>query len=329
MLSSAEKTYIEEKYVNWKPGKFRYWQALPVADLNNPQSEKLAEESQKYPALVLLHGYAASIEHWRRAFAGLKGRYRIYALDLLGFGQSEKLTGSEVQYTSKLWAKQVYDFLRYKGEEKVVIAGHSMGGMVTIQFAIDYPEMLAGMILVDAAGLPDQGNAETEAAQARNRRRNFIDFGRLTFEAIRMPVIGELAATIMANPVAVRQGLIQAYWKPEKVTPQLVEQFVSPLRTSKAALAYLAISRNFASFQLPIKPGQFDHVPTLIIWGEHDRSMPPKIMLPRWQKLFPEADTELILDAAHCPQDERPDLVNPAIMRFMEKLQDAGEKKQA
>jgi pimeloyl-ACP methyl ester carboxylesterase len=52
-------------------------------------------------------------------------------------------------------------------------------------------------------------------------------------------------------------------------------------------------------------------------------------MLPRWQKLFPEADTELILDAAHCPQDERPDLVNPAIMRFMEKLQDAGEKKQA
>jgi pimeloyl-ACP methyl ester carboxylesterase len=322
MLTDNEKTYIEEKYVNWKPGKYRYWQALPKVDLNNPQSEQLAEESQKYPALVLLHGYAASIEHWRRAFTGLRGRYRIYALDLLGFGMSEKLSGNQVKYSGSLWAKQVRDFLRFKGEEKAVIAGHSMGGMATVQLALENPEMVAGMILVDAAGLPDQGQAEREAAQFRNgnRRRSGFDFGELTFRAIKMPFIGEFAATVAANPFLVRQGLIQAYWKPDKVTPQLVEQFVAPLRTPNAALAYLAVSRSFADFGLKIQPGQLNDIPTLIIWGEHDRSMPPQIVLPRWQKLLPTAETVIIADAAHCPQDERPDLVNPAILKFMEKF---------
>jgi len=317
MLTNNEKVYITDKYVTWKPGKIHYWESLPVVMPDNPASEKLAEESKTKPALVLIHGYAASVEHWRRTFAGLKGRYRIYALDLLGFGLSDKPGGNTTRYTAELWARQVYDFLKYKKEEKVVICGHSMGGMVALQFGKEHPEMVEGLILVDASGLPDQGQAE---AQGQGRTRKGFDFGEFSFNMIKTPLVGEtMAAVLTSSNWVIERSLRQAYYNPAKVTPQLAEQFTSPLRTPGARDSYLAITRNFAEYQLPLKPGDLK-AKTLIIWGQYDRTMPPAVMLPRWQKLLPQAQTFVAENAGHCPQDERPDLVNPQIIRFMETL---------
>jgi pimeloyl-ACP methyl ester carboxylesterase len=56
------------------------------------------------------------------------------------------------------------------------------------------------------------------------------------------------------------------------------------------------------------------------MWGQYDRSMPPDIMLPRWQKLIPQAETFIVTDSGHCPQDERPDILNPRLIQFVEQL---------
>jgi pimeloyl-ACP methyl ester carboxylesterase len=318
MLTKTEKEYITEHYVNWKPGRFRYWQSIPRYESIDSQEAKLAEESREKPALVFIHGYGAMIEHWREAFAGLRGRYRMYALDLLGFGFSEKLPGSKVKYSAELWARQIRDLLVHKGESKAILLGHSMGGMAAIQFARMYPDKIEGLVLVDSSGLPEQGKLEEEGA--RQQGRNRFNFGNLLFNAISAPGVGEMMALAMTSTEwAAKAGLVQAYKDRSKVTPQLVEQFQAPLRTPGAALSYLAVTRSFADFQLPIKPGDLT-LPTLIIWGEFDKSMPPNLMLPKWQKLFPQAEVYLVKDAAHCPQDERPDLVNPQIAEFVEKL---------
>lgn len=317
MLNNNEKVYIEDKYVNWKPGKIHYWQSIPTFMPDNPSSEKLTEDSKSKPALVLIHGYAASVEHWRQTFAGLKNRYRIYGLDLLGFGQSDKPSGAQVNYTAGLWARQIYDFLRYKNEEKVVLCGHSMGGMASLEFCRQHPEMVAGLILVDASGLPDQGKAEM---QGRNSRQESTLVGELLYNMIKAPFLGEaMAAILTSNRNIAERSLRQAYHNPAKVTPPLVEQFIAPLRSPGARDSYLAVTRNFANYQLPLKPGDIT-AKTLIIWGEYDKTMPPATMLPRWQKIIPQAKTFVAENAGHCPQDERPDLVNPQIMRFMETL---------
>ena len=314
-LTPSEKTYITEKFANWKPGRIRYWESLPSAETEN------SGEARPKPALLMIHGYGAMLEHWRQTFAGLKGQYRLYAFDLLGFGGSAKPNGAQVNYSARLWSRQVYDFLKLKGEEKVIIAGHSMGGMVALEFAFTHPEMVAGLVLVDAAGLPDQGKLEQEAARLHSRNPNRIDWSSFTYNLIKAPLLGETMAALLTlpNQWAIRRFLENAYYNKNRVTPQLVEQFLEPLRMPGVAGSYLAITRNFANYQLTFKPGEISG-PVLIMWGEHDRNMPVDLMVPRWKKLLPQAEVFRVPDTAHCPMDERPDLVNPRLSQFIEQV---------
>ncbi|HEX2914793.1 MAG TPA: alpha/beta hydrolase [Chloroflexia bacterium] len=320
-LTNSEKLYIEEKTAKWEHGRIRYWESLPALNPDNPSSERNVAESRQKPALLFIHGYGAMLEHWRRTFAGLKGRYRLYALDLLGMGLSEKPNGSQVKYSAKLWAQEVYDFLKYKDEKQVIIVGHSMGGMVALQVAMLHLEMVAGLVLVDSAGLPDQGQAEQEAASSNSRYRRQALFSNLTYGMIKTPVVGEMMAAVMTfpNEWTVRRYLQGAYYNKSKITPQLVHQFMEPLESPGAAGSYLAITRSFADFQLPLQPGMIKG-PVLIIWGEYDRMMPPDNMLPRWKHLLPQAELYRVADSAHCPMDERPDLFNPRLIQFVEQV---------
>ncbi len=321
-LSNNEKAYITEKFVKWEPGRIRYWESLPNLNPADPTSEKNYQESLQKPALLMIHGYGAMLEHWRRTFAGLKGRYRLYAIDLLGFGGSDKPDGQRVRYSAALWAKQIYDFIKFKGETNIVVAGHSLGGMVALELARTYPELLAGLILVDSAGLPDQGQAETEARRnGAPASRSRINFGEVIYNMVKTPVVGETMAAVLTlpNQWAIRRFLEGNYYNKSKVTPQLVEQFLEPLRQAGTAGSYLAITRSFSDFQLALKPGDIKG-PVKFIWGQYDRSMPPDNMLPRWKTLIPQAETYVVPDAGHCCMDERPDLVNPQIIQFMEQV---------
>lgn len=317
-LTANEKVYITEKYVKWKYATFRYWEHLPTVIPDEPATSQYVEASHQKPALVLIHGYGAMIEHWRRTFAGLKNRYRIYALDLVGFGYSDKPNGRQFNYSAQMWAQQVHDFVKHKGEQKVILVGHSMGGMVSVQTQQSYPQIVAGLVLVDAAGLPDQGQAEQEGYHKNSIR---INWGDLTYNAIKTPGLGEALASIftLPNGWATRKFLEGAYFNKSKVTPQLIEQFTDPLRQAGASGSYLAVTRAFADFQLPIKPGDVAG-PVLLVWGEYDKMMPPDNFVPRWTKLIPQAEIYRVPDTAHCPMDERPDLFNPRLIQFVEQI---------
>ena len=310
MVATDERIQVNEDYWRWRNYNIRYWESLP----DNADAD--------LPAVVMIHGYAAMVEHYRRTFAGLtrQGTHRLYGLDLLGFGLSDKPGGNDVDYSAGLWARQVSDFLEAKGETRAILIGHSLGGMVVMEVARRYPQKAAALVLIDSAGLPDQGDAEREAANRQRKRGALdLDFGEIMYKSIQLPGVGEAFAMLLTNENMARRGLQNAYWKPERVTPQLVRQFVAPLRTPGARDSYLAITRGFAKFQLPLKPGDLS-LPVLILWGEHDRSMPPRTMLPRFQRLFPQAETQIIPDTAHCPQDERPDLVNARLAEFFTKV---------
>jgi pimeloyl-ACP methyl ester carboxylesterase len=200
--------------------------------------------------------------------------------------------------------------------------------MVALEFYRQYPEMVDGLILVDSSGLPDQGRAEMQS-QNGGKETNGFSLGELTYGLIKAPLIGEtMAALIAVNTWATKRGLEQAYYNQAKVTSKLVEQFVAPLRSPGARGSYLAVTRNFAEYQLPLQPGEIK-AKTLIIWGQFDKSMPPALMLPRWRKLIPDARVYVVENSGHCPQDERPDLVNPQIMHFMESFANVASERLA
>jgi pimeloyl-ACP methyl ester carboxylesterase len=104
----------------------------------------------KGPPVVLLHGGASDSRDWLRTMAALSHRYTLYAPDLLGFGWNERK--SEGYYLSE-FCSFVLGFMDSLGLESPVLVGHSFGGRVCLDMALQHPEKVGKLVLADAAGL--------------------------------------------------------------------------------------------------------------------------------------------------------------------------------
>ncbi|WP_298403865.1 alpha/beta fold hydrolase [uncultured Chloroflexus sp.] len=271
-VPSTRRFEIREEYRNGPDGPMRAW-------ISSPQ--------QGLPVL-LIHGYGALIDHWRPVMRPIAGEHTLYAIDLYYFGYSARPEGRP---SRERWAAQAAAFIRDTIGQPAVVVGHSMGGVVSAQLARSYPDLVKALILVNSSG-----------AQLQARPLSPID--RLMLDAIGAPLIGEALAGVFGNRWGVRQGLLSAYHRKECVTPELVETFSGPLRRYGAG-SYLKVSREFANLVLDLTPGEIQ-MPTLLIWGAEDQSIPPAHAEIIKQRMIPHAEIKIISDSGHCPFDETP-----------------------
>ncbi len=106
------------------------------------------------PTLVLVHGYTGSKENWYRMARAFDGRYRLVIPDLPGWGQSERKPGGDYGYVAQ--SKRLSEFLalpEVSGGKPVTLVGHSMGGGIAALTAARYPDRVARVALLDAAGV--------------------------------------------------------------------------------------------------------------------------------------------------------------------------------
>ena len=134
-----EKRIGRQRQWIWRGWTIRYT-FLPCETTQNKDTK---------PPLLFIHGFGAAVEHWRHNLPILRQQYRVYALDLLGFGQSSK---AATDYTAYLWAEQIYDFWRTFIGQPVILVGNSIGSLVGLTAAYQYPEMVAGLVMLS---LPD------------------------------------------------------------------------------------------------------------------------------------------------------------------------------
>jgi len=252
------------------------------------------------PPLVLIHGYGAMWQHWNRNIPTLEKDYKVYALDLLGFGESEK---PNAQYGLSLWAKQIEAFLQFKQLSKIILIGHSMGGASSLWFANENPELVKALVLVDASGIfPDEVGT----------------FERVLYRAVGSPIIGEAMFMLFANEFGARQSLVPTYLDTAQVTDELVAQFAKPLRSAGAIHAYLAPSRNPERFlleQFP-RPCRYNGN-ALLVWGEKDLAFPPEKVVPKFREIVPQADVAILPNTRHCPQHEVAEIFNQTLKAFL------------
>ncbi|HEY9657517.1 MAG TPA: alpha/beta fold hydrolase, partial [Allocoleopsis sp.] len=91
-------------------------------------------------AVVLIHGFGASWGHWRKNIPVLAQNYRVYAIDLIGFGGSAKpAPNTEIPYTFETWGQQVAEFCQEVVGTPAFLVGNSIGCIVAMQAAVDYP----------------------------------------------------------------------------------------------------------------------------------------------------------------------------------------------
>ncbi len=281
-----QDNFISWSYAPGKRAKIRY--------------QTYGSETSSDAPILFIHGYGAMLEHWDQNIPHFEDRHKIYAMDLLGFGGSEK---PEALYSLSFWSQQIMDFLNQLDIKTIHLVGHSMGGATSLWFAHHFPNQVKSLTLVDPSGIFAD---------------NVGDFERMLYKLIGTPIIGDMMFGIFANSFGARQSLIPTYYNKSVVTEELVEQFAKPFRDNGAINAYLSPSRRPNDFLLQNleRPSLFKGH-SLIVWGEHDVGLPGIKLIPEFQKLLPQASVHVIKNAAHCSHHDQPEEFNQVLKRFL------------
>lgn len=262
--------------------------------------------------LILLHGFGASIGHWRHNLAQLSQGRTVYALDLLGFGASQK---APVNYDVSLWVAQIYEFWQTFIRSPVVLVGNSIGSLICLAAAAAHPEMVSGIVMIS---LPDPAMRAEAVPQwiqpAIAALENFFA----------SPPILRAIFYIVRRPAVVRRWVTFAYHNPDVVTDELVEILSIPARDRGSARAFCALFKAVGSSDFG--PGVKTLLPTLqipmlLIWGLQDRMIPPRFAQPRqYMDYNPLLKLVELENAGHCPHDECPERVNAEILHWLADL---------
>ncbi|MEM7579064.1 MAG: alpha/beta fold hydrolase [Cyanobacteria bacterium P01_A01_bin.80] len=290
------------------PGKYWQWRG------HNVYYVKAGEKYSQRPPLLLIHGFGASTDHWRKNIAELQHDFEVYAIDLLGFGRSEK---SKIQYGGDLWRDQLNDFITEVIGEKAVLAGNSLGGYASLCVAAQRPESVAGLVLLNSAGpfSKDQPTAEPEALQSEiepplieKLQKLLGDFAKLIFK---QPLAQFILFQYIRQPWVIRQTLEKVYLDKSAITDQLIEEIRRPSGDKGAFDVFCSVFSTPQGEKVDVLLQQLT-CPLLLLWGEADPWMNAKERSQKYRQYYPQL-TEYYLQAGHCPHDEVPNQLNPLL----------------
>jgi pimeloyl-ACP methyl ester carboxylesterase len=265
-------------------------------------------EEPRGPAVLLVHGFGASTDHWRFNIPVLSQQYEVHALDLLGFGRSAKPAG--LSYGGELWADQLSAYVRERIGRPTVLVGNSLGGYAALAAGASLGSEAAGVVLVNAAGPFSEEQAAPTGWGAIARRT-------IGGALLRSPVLQRLIFENLRRPATVRRTLRQVYIDQTNVDEALVQSILVPSRDPGAFGVFRTVfdfprgeplDALFARLQAPL----------LLLWGIRDPWINAAGRRAQFQRHAPAATSEVVLQAGHCPHDEVPEQVNAALLEWLE-----------
>lgn len=264
-------------------------------------------------AVVLVHGFGASWGHWRKNLPVLGESCRCYAIDLIGFGGSAKPhPGEKIDYTFETWGEQVADFCREVVGGPAFLIGNSIGCIVVMQTAVDRPELALGVAAINCSIRLLHDRKRVTLPWYRN-------YGSLVMQQVLgNRQIGNFFFKQIAKPKVVRKILLQAYRRPEAVSDELIEILMKPAMDKGAADVFLAFTR-YSQGPLPEDLLPRLKCPTVLLWGTEDPWEP--VAMGRELAEISTVDEFIpLVGLGHCPQDEAPEVVNPILLNWIQKL---------
>ncbi|WP_404784067.1 alpha/beta fold hydrolase [Altericista sp. CCNU0014] len=263
--------------------------------------------------LLLIHGFGVTYAHWRKNIPALAEQgYRVYAIDLLGFGASEK---PALDYSLELWQEMIRDFWQAQIQQPMVVVGNSIGALLGLMVLARYPDMAVGGILLNVAGglnhRPDEFNLPLRIIMG------------IFAGVVQNPWIGPILFDRVRQKRRIRNTLKQVYGNPEAITDELVEIIYEPTCDPKAQKVFASI--------LGAPPGPrvaellpCIQQPLLVLWGEADPWTPIQgsQVFQEWATDRKESKLQVVAipDTGHCPHDERPEIVNPLMIDWLKTL---------
>jgi pimeloyl-ACP methyl ester carboxylesterase len=238
------------------------------------------------PVLVLLHGVASSLHTWDGWAEELKDNYRIIRVDLPAHG----LTGPDPaldRYNINYMVDKLDKFLNKLGVSRFSLAGNSLGGYISWNYALYRPDRVEKLILLDAAGYPQD--------------MPFI----MNFAAL--PVIGEMSQIMMPRYI-VSMNIHAAYGDDDKVSSELVKRYhdltLRPGNRKGLVNVFRTMKEQSQNPDLGARVGQIN-TPTLLLWGEEDQWVPLSVM-EQFRRDLPNVSVITYEGVGHMPMEEIP-----------------------
>ncbi|WP_336229362.1 alpha/beta fold hydrolase [Scytonema sp. PRP1] len=252
----------------------------------------------KGTTVILLHGIGSSVETWAYNISVLAQHHRVYAVDLVGAGRSDK---PPVTYSLTYLAQFVKDFMDALSIECASLIGNSLGGGVALQFALDFPQKLEKLVLVNSLGL---GKEIT-----------------LTLRLATLPFVGRLfKPTRSGTALALKQSvydstLISNEWV------ELFYQIATLPRAWEAVVALIKTNIDLFGVRTEIYNRIVDRLPTitaptLVLWGRQDRVLPVAHAAVATLGL-PNARQHIFDPCGHWSQIEHSEEFNTLVLEFL------------
>ena len=255
------------------------------------------------PAFLLLHGFAANLDSWEAVMGPLSRHGQVIAFDRPAFGQTERPLNWKGQnpYCFDAQVELARQLLDAYNVPRAILMGHSAGGALALQLALQYPERVQALVLVDAAIF--SGGGPPGWAQP----------------LLGLPPIRWLGLRMIRQAGKRLPKLLELAWHdPQRLTPEIVSQYTRPLKLENWDRALWEFTR---ANQAPKLAGCLAQVrmPVLVVSGDDDRIVPPAESTRLAQEL-PDASRAIIPEAGHVPHEEQPEAFLQAVEAFLERL---------
>lgn len=259
------------------------------------------EEHGDGPPILLLHGLGESTFTWHEIAPRLAERHRVIALDLKGFGRSDK--PADEAYGADDQAALVSEFLIARDLDAVTVVGHSFGGTVALRTAladgIRGTTRVRRIAVIGAPALP------------RSTARHL--------DLVKMPGLPDMVAQALSPEMLARILLSEAMGGDAALSEEMVEGYAAPYRDPEAMQAFLITARTIVKEEgakAIAKRYRAIRQPVLVLWCRKDPIVPLRAGR-RLAVALPSAKLEILEGCHHLPQHERPDAVVGELQKFL------------
>ncbi|MBI4786109.1 MAG: alpha/beta hydrolase [Chloroflexi bacterium] len=293
--------------------RFREWETLACEDADDGEFLTLSDGAQMHyvargnhgAPVILIHGLMSSTHEWAKNMDALAAIHRVWAIDLVGFGFSSRVTAPT--YSLKYYARSVQEFLDAQGIARANLVGHSLGGAVALQFAHDYAAHVEKLVLIDSAAY-------------------IFGWFRAARLAARVPHLPRAVCRMMlSNPRVHRSALRNALGDPVRLDEGMLAARMRASRVKGTLDALLAMMASPHASDLPEGLNAIA-APALVLWGDKDLVLPLRHG-ERLARDLPNAELIILEGAGHVPNEEFPDVVNTLMLDFLNKEPSIGLEK--
>ena len=245
--------------------------------------------------ILLLHGFDSSVLEFRRLLPRLAAENETWAMDLLGFGFTDRLAG--IPFSPTAIKTHLYYFWKTLINQPVIVVGTSMGGAAAIDFTLHYPEAVKKLVLIDSAGFR----------------------GGSAMSKFLFPPLGYLATSFLRSPKVRERVSRTAYHDQSLVSldAQVCAALHLEMPSWNQALIAFTKSGGYASFA-----SKLAHIKqeTLILWGENDRIL-GTADAGKFKEAIAHSQLIWIKDCGHVPHLEQPQITSQHILDFRAELE--------